>query len=219
MHRRHRRRRPSRTGIRVLPLTSSRRFERLAGIIRDEQNGPVTLGGYSMGGRLALGLALRHPELTRRLVLVSARRGLDDEHERAARRDSDERWAQLVETNGMDHFLKRWWEAPLFSSLGQVPKERLDAERFRRMSLSAAGVAWALRHLGLGCQPSYAREISGFQVPTTLIVGERDTKFHALNTELARQLPRARLLVVKDRGHSLPLEAPEAVGRAIAEED
>ena len=46
--------------------------------------------GYSMGGRYALHVALRHPELVRRLVLVSATGGIDDPAERAARREGDE---------------------------------------------------------------------------------------------------------------------------------
>jgi 2-succinyl-6-hydroxy-2,4-cyclohexadiene-1-carboxylate synthase len=206
-------------GNRDETLRFRQELERLADFIRREHDGPVTLGGYSMGGRLALGIALQHPDLVHRLVLISSRRGLDDEVERVSRRASDEQWARLAETHGLDHFLEKWWTAPLFSTLERVPPAQLAVERAHRATLSVSGVAWALRHLGLGNQPSYAGEISALAAPTTLLVGALDTKFHALNAELARQLPRARLLVVKDRGHSLPLEAPEAVGRAIAEED
>src|SRR3954451_10969714 len=41
------------------------------------------VAGYSMGGRLALALALRRPERVGRLVLVSASPGLADGEERA----------------------------------------------------------------------------------------------------------------------------------------
>ena len=50
---------------------------------------PADVVGYSMGGRLALVLALRHPECVRRLVLLSASPGLKTAEERALRRASD----------------------------------------------------------------------------------------------------------------------------------
>ena len=49
------------------------------------------LCGYSMGGRIALHVALAAPERVERLVLVATTAGIDDEAERAARRADDER--------------------------------------------------------------------------------------------------------------------------------
>ena len=42
--------------------------------------------GYSMGGRVALHAALRHPDAVERLVLIGATAGIDDADERAATR-------------------------------------------------------------------------------------------------------------------------------------
>src|SRR3990170_5517188 len=47
--------------------------------------GSLALAGYSMGGRLALALALRRPERVQALVLVSASPGLAAADERGAR--------------------------------------------------------------------------------------------------------------------------------------
>ena len=47
------------------------------------------LCGYSMGGRLALHVALAAPERVGRLVLVSTTAGIEDAAERASRRGSD----------------------------------------------------------------------------------------------------------------------------------
>src|SRR4029077_15510464 len=44
--------------------------------------------GYSLGARLALGLALRHPARVTRLTLISCHPGLHSTAERAARRAS-----------------------------------------------------------------------------------------------------------------------------------
>jgi pimeloyl-ACP methyl ester carboxylesterase/CRP-like cAMP-binding protein len=42
----------------------------LAHLIRDEYNGPAVLIGHSMGGMISLTMAMRHPELVERMVLI-----------------------------------------------------------------------------------------------------------------------------------------------------
>ncbi len=76
---------------------------------------PVTLAGYSLGGRIALRWAVRSPERIARLVLIGANPGLADPAERSARRRSDEALAQAIETDGLDAWLSRWSEQSLFA--------------------------------------------------------------------------------------------------------
>ena len=64
------------------------------------------LVGYSMGGRIALHVALSRPERVRRLVLESASPGLDTEEERVERRASDERLADRIEKEGVAAFVE-----------------------------------------------------------------------------------------------------------------
>ncbi|MCW3066184.1 MAG: alpha/beta hydrolase fold protein, partial [Solirubrobacterales bacterium] len=66
------------------------------------------LGGYSMGGRIALHLALAHPGRVTRLALIGATAGLEDPVARAERRRADEAWAQLLEREGIDTFADAW---------------------------------------------------------------------------------------------------------------
>jgi 2-succinyl-6-hydroxy-2,4-cyclohexadiene-1-carboxylate synthase len=192
---------------------------RLARQIELEASEPVELIGYSMGGRLALGLAIEYPQLVRRLVLVSSRRGLDLETEREERRVSDERWARLIEDHGLDAFLAEWWKSPLFSTLSRIDPSRRRAELNRRRGLNASGLVWVLRHLGLGSQPSYQSEVQKLRTRVTVVVGELDEKFVKLGGELVEQFPSAHLVVVKGQGHHLALEAPEALSRAIVEDN
>ncbi len=67
--------------------------------------GRATFVGYSMGGRLALYLALRHPERCAALFLESASPGLEDAGERAARHRSDEEKAARLESGDFEGFL------------------------------------------------------------------------------------------------------------------
>jgi pimeloyl-ACP methyl ester carboxylesterase len=54
------------------PLSYEQMADDTAGLVRYLQLGSVDVFGYSMGGGIALQLAIRHPELVRRLVVASA---------------------------------------------------------------------------------------------------------------------------------------------------
>src|SRR5688572_2561414 len=79
---------------------------------------PVMVG-YSMGGRLALYMALRCPERCAGLFLESASPGLESEEERAVRRASDQEKAKRLETEDFEAFLRDWYRQPLFASLAR----------------------------------------------------------------------------------------------------
>ena len=63
--------------------------------------GPAHVVGYSMGGRVALGLAVRHPGHVASLSLIGASPGLSDPVERAARRRSDDELADDLLEDGV----------------------------------------------------------------------------------------------------------------------
>ena len=50
----------------------------------------------------------------------------------------------------------------------------------------------------------------------TLIAGERDGKFRAIASDMARALPTADVAVMPGAGHAVHLEAPEPVAALIA---
>src|SRR5436190_1911294 len=78
-------------------------------------NGGGAWLGYSMGGRIALHVALGHPDDVSRLVLVGATPGIVDPIDRATRCEADEALAAMVERVGVDAFLEQWLAQPLFA--------------------------------------------------------------------------------------------------------
>ena len=76
--------------------------------------------GYSMGGRVALHLALGAPERVAALVLESASPGIADAAQRAARVKSDEALADDIERLGIEAFVDRWEAQPLFASQSRL---------------------------------------------------------------------------------------------------
>ena len=63
---------------------------------------PFDLVGYSMGGRVGLTMALRHPPSLRRLAMIGATAGLTSAAQRADRRAADERLALQLEDEGLE---------------------------------------------------------------------------------------------------------------------
>jgi 2-succinyl-6-hydroxy-2,4-cyclohexadiene-1-carboxylate synthase len=175
--------------------------------------GPFALAGYSMGGRIALSLALAAPERVSRLTLVGASPGLADPGERSARRAADEALAGRIEGEGIEVFAREWAALPLWAS--QPPAVAQDAHAIR-LSQSPAGLAAALRGLGTGAMEPLWDRLPQLAIPVTLIVGEHDAKFRAIAEQMAELLPDATLHVVPGTGHAVQLEQPRAVAALLA---
>ena len=166
------------------------------------------LCGYSMGGRIALHVALAAPERIDRLLLVATTAGTEDAAARAARRADDEALAAFADTATIEQFADRWAAQPLFA--GTPP----DAARLWRADLlrnDPRALAASLRGVGSGAMAPLWERLGELTMPATVLVGERDAKFVALGERLAGALPGAELVVVPGAGHGLPRERPEAI--------
>jgi len=175
----------------------------------------VNLIGYSQGARVALALAFRAPERIARLVLESGSAGLISRRDRAARRRRDEALACEIESAGTDSFIARWERRPVFEGLRRLPIDRASALRARRLSCSAAGLASALRALGVGAQPSYWEQLPRLRVPVLLLSGARDAKFSGIARQMSRELPLAWTKSFEDTWHAPHLEAPAEYAREV----
>lgn len=187
----------------------------LADLVR-QSGPPVLAAGYSQGGRLALGLLIRHPDLCQAGLLIGASPGLRTEAERAARREADERLAQRLENDGLEVFLETWRSLPLFASQQRLPAARLRRQEAIRSAHQPTELARALRILGLGAMPNYWDALTKVEHPVRLMVGGEDTKFLALAEQMASLLPCPTVEIVDGAGHNLLLEAPERVAAAIS---
>ncbi len=170
------------------------------------------LCGYSLGGRVALHVALAAPERVARLILVSSTAGIEDDAERAERRRADRELAYELERIPYEQFIERWRAQPLFAH--EPPDVRALASSDQRRNRPDA-LAAVLRGVGTGeMQPLWGR-LHELSMPVTVIAGERDAKFRALAARMVELLPAAELVVVPG-GHGLVLESPAAVASALA---
>lgn len=169
------------------------------------------LAGYSMGGRVALHVALAAPERVARLVLIAATPGIEDERERASRSARDRELASRIEREPLPSFIDRWRAQEMFA---RDPPQVDALAREAMASNPPEGVAAALRGIGTGEMAPLWDRLSELEMPVTVVAGERDTKFRAIGERMARALPDGRFLLLPG-GHVLPLESPQAVADAV----
>lgn len=173
----------------------------------------VHLAGYSMGGRLALGFALRYPARVASLVLLGASAGLPSEADRAARRALDDARAAHLRAD-FPAFVRAWYRMPLFQTLTDAQRDALVADRLAHGRPEA--LARALVGLGTGAQPWLGDRLHALRVPAVAVAGAHDAKFVRIAERLAGAGP-FRTVVVPGVGHALLTEAPATVATLLRE--
>ena len=156
--------------------SSSDVFNKLSAFISLFSNDPI-LFGYSMGGRLALHLALNY--LTPKfLILESAGLGLTSPHEQATRKEKDFQQFSGINQNELTNFLNTWYENPLFQNYNTHPSYQQEMVKKSRHDFRQ----WrdSQNYLSSGCLPLMREnldKISKSSFPLCYIYGELDSKY------------------------------------------
>lgn len=164
--------------------------------------------GYSMGGRLALHLAVREPERFAGLITIGASPGIDDPDERRRRRNADEELAAWMEFSTIEEVVDRWERVP---ALAGQPEELVERQRAGRLEHDPRLLAQLLRSAGQGALPGIFEELRRLRIPVLALAGERDERYIQAARRIALLAPRGDHLPVMDAGHAAHLERPEAV--------
>ena len=173
--------------------------------------GHATYVGYSMGGRVALRLALDRPELVERLVLIGASPGIEDHAEREQRRHRDEALADRIEVVGVAKFLDEWLTQPLFRGLSPEA-----AHRDERLRNRAASLAASLRCAGIGAQVPLWQRLDELEMPALLVVGADDDKYGEIAERMRDHIgANATVQRVAGAGHTAHLEQPHRSARHV----
>ncbi len=188
-------------------------FEQCVDAVLAAAPGRFALCGYSLGGRVALHVALAAPERVSRLCVIAANPGIEDPHERARRRAADEQLAERLESEPFEDFIEGWRSQPLFAGEPSAVGELARADQRRN---DPRALAAAMRGLSAGAMPPVWEQLGRLHMPVTLLAGARDEKFTALLARAERALPQGRLTVLEG-GHALALEDPAGVARALEE--
>lgn len=171
--------------------------------------------GYSMGGRLALFLALRYPGHFKRVVLESTSPGLRTNKEREARIKSDEEIAWRLESGDFHSFLIQWYRQPLFEGLTR--NRNFDKLLQLRLENDPKKLARSLQIFGTGNQPSLWEELHQCKIPILLLAGAADKKYRLIAEEMSRSSQLIQTKIVGKCSHNIHFQQPERLADCIKE--
>lgn len=170
--------------------------------------------GVSMGGHVALDLALAHPALIDRLVLVGA--GIDGWEHEPGLLDAWAEEEQAFERGDLDEVawmnVRTWLDGP---SRGEadVPKTlRRRVFEMQRAALDHENPAAT----GGWLTPSRRERLGDVTARTLVLVGALDQRdFRRIARFLAERIPGARFEELPGVAHLPPMERPEAFARTV----
>jgi 2-succinyl-6-hydroxy-2,4-cyclohexadiene-1-carboxylate synthase len=194
-----------------LRYTLVRTAKDLTRVLDDLELEQVAVYGYSMGGRAAIRLALDHGDRVAALILESTSPGIGRASDRAQRVAADMTLADLIERDGIEAFVARWEQLPLWENQKELPEATRRALREQRLANAPHGLANSLRGAGTGVDADTFDRIREIDIPTLILVGELDAKYVELGRLMAKELIHGELKIVEHAGHSIHLEQPDAV--------
>jgi len=188
-----------------LPLGPGATTEEIAHSVAQAAPEPFVLVGFSLGGYIARKVAELYPERVAALVLVASSLEVDSAERAKAKQDA---------IRALDPSTFRGL------SMGAIaqslhPDRRGDRELVTRIREMGSRLGYEALVLQSGLQRDGIAAAS-LTCPTLVIGAEQDPLRSAQETrELADAIPGARLEVIGQSGHMLPLEQPGALAASI----
>jgi 3-oxoadipate enol-lactonase len=171
---------------------------------------PVTLIGTSLGGTIALELALESPERVAALVLVGS--GLDGHEWSEEVRAFGEEEEAALERGDLDAAVDanvRLWLAD-----GAAPEVRELVADMQRNAFELQKGHEQLRMVRL--EPPASGRLADVQAPTLVVTGDEDVRdIHEIADKLVAEIPGAERATIAGAGHLPSLERPDEFDRVV----
>ena len=172
--------------------------------------GEVALGGFSMGGYVALAFAAAYPEHIDKLMLLDTRH-LPDSAQAAEGREN---LAKQVEADGVEGVAAglpaRMLTEATVNGRPDVAAKASDMIR----AASPAGVAGAAR--GMAVRIDQSDLLPSIAVPTLIVVGEQDAITPPVDAEaMAAAIYNSTLVKIPEASHLSNLDKPDEFNTAL----
>jgi 3-oxoadipate enol-lactonase len=178
--------------------------------VRDQlPDEPVTLVGTSLGGRVALELALESPERIAALVLVGS--GLDDHEWSEEVRAFGEEEDEAIERGDLDAAVEANLRLWLPDDVDPEVRELVADMQRTAFELQIGHEARAAR-----LEPPASTRLREIRVPTLVVTGDKDVRdIHEIADRLAGEIPGAERAHIAGAGHLPSLERPDEFDRVV----
>lgn len=173
------------------------------------------LVGYSMGGRVALGVVQQAPEKLYSLTLESCNLGCVSEEERTEAAQRNNGWAAKLREEGIVPFVEYWEALPMFETQREMGFDALLREE--RQANDAQAMALCLEGMGKHAMPLQSESmgtLAAAWLPIKYIWGYDDPK----SESVAHLFGHEGFDVTSfGTGHNVHLEAPSLYTGAVQE--
>lgn len=187
---------------------------RLVGLLDELGIDEALICGHSLGGALAIRIALAHPERVAGLVVINSNSAAGSPAWRERARQGLRELAAQVRQHGLEP-LRRSRLYPAHSRRLPERARQLLTEDFDRLQPHAV----AHTATELVAEVNAFERLSELRVPVLVVVGDRDEEFVQNAPRMVERIPRglARLEVLRGAGHAANLEAPEEFERLLVD--
>ena len=171
------------------------------GVIEEANLGQVYVAGHSLGGAIAMSLALSHPSAVKGAVLIGtgAKLKVLPEILEGITKDKEETVKNIVELafsrKALSSLKATDFEETMKCSAEVIRKDFSACDRFNIMN-----------------------SVSSLSVPTLILCGTDDSLTpQKYSSYLNKEIRGSKLVLIEDAGHMVMMEKPDAVSRAIQE--
>jgi 3-oxoadipate enol-lactonase len=171
---------------------------------------PCDVAGFSLGGTIAMRLAIDRPDLVRSLVLVAT-------SSRVGRTAAEWYGERVAMVDRSDPQLRTTLDRDTADVYALAPHELEEGLLIRRQSTAdPRGYANACAAMAaLNAAPLDA-ELPGIKAPTLIVASDRDQHCPPRAAQIiAAGVAGSRLEIVEGAGHAIPVERPRELSHAI----
>jgi len=174
--------------------------------------GPVVIGGLSMGGYIAFEFCRRYPERVAGLILAATRAGADSPEAKEARDQA----TGVAIAEGTAAIVEGMLPKLLAPDNYETQPELVEYVRDMMLETSEDGVVGALT--AMRDRPDSTPDLPALDIPVLILHGAEDQLIPLAEAEaMQAALPKAKLVVVPGAGHLPNLEQPEIFNDAVRE--